>query len=71
MPMPRSYFFKRVTLGSALLGLLALTTGCEEAPTNPEAAPDAAKAQNKSMMDAMSKNYGPGGAATSKKAAEK
>ena len=54
MPMPRSYFMKRTTLGLALLGVMTLATGCDSGsgPVTPTAD---TKAQVNNMRDAMQK----------------
>jgi uncharacterized lipoprotein YajG len=65
--MPRSHSMKRTTLGLAMLGAMLLATGCDTGSSTPTVPPDDAKAQNKSMMDAMGKQNAPDGAAHSKK----
>lgn len=64
--MMRSFTARRTTLGLALLGAMALASGCDDSASNPAAPSDQGKAQSKNMMDAMSKQHAPGGPATSK-----
>jgi hypothetical protein len=67
--MPQSYSMKRTTLGLAMAGMMTLAIGCESGAPTPATPPEEAKAQNKSMMDAMGKQNSPDGPAQAKKPA--
>lgn len=52
---------RRMALSLALLGSLAVASGCDSSEPAPGKVSSEAEAQNKSMMEAMKKYHAPGG----------